>query len=315
MQILVLGAGAIGSVFAGLLCRAGHRVTIVARPAHVDAIKRQGLVIDGIWGTHRVAGLRCVARLAELSQTETGAYDYVLLCVKSHATEGLVKELLQYCPDPPPVVSLQNGLGNLEVIEKHIGRDRVIGGRVIFGVEFIEPARVTVTVCADKTIIGGLRSGIASESVRKLARAFTEAGLEAEATNDIHRFIWGKVLYNCCLNGLATLLRVTYGKLLLSSGTREIMRLIIEEFFLVCQACRIELDWQSVDEYRQVLFDKLIPMTSEHHPSMLQDIMKGKQTEIDSLNGALVDIAAEHGLYLPLNQTITHLIKAKEGQI
>lgn len=313
MNILVLGAGAIGSVFGGFLAQAGHHVCLIARHSHLEAIKRSGLVIEGIWGEHSIHNLTGFESLTTLQEKENTVFDIILLTVKSYDTEPMLKALTACFPDPPPIVSLQNGLGNIEIIETYAGRIKTIGGRVIFGVEFIEPGRVKVTVSADKTMLGGLPGGIERAFIENLAQMLTAAGIPAEATDSIEKYIWGKVLYNCALNGLATVMKVHYGALLAHEGSREIMRQIVAEIFKVIRAKYIELDWKTPDEYTEQLFSKLIPLTFDHHPSMLQDILRHKRTEIDALNGAVVQKGMERDIDLPYNWAITKLIKAREA--
>jgi 2-dehydropantoate 2-reductase len=313
MNILVLGAGAIGSVFGGFLAKAGHHVRLIARPAHLEAIKQRGLIIEGIWGRHVVQNIAGYENLAALRKEETVSFDTVLLTVKSYDTESALQSLTACFPETPPIVSLQNGLGNIEKIEAYAGREKTIGGRVIFGVEFMEPGRVNVTVSADKTMLGGLPGGLDRAFAERLAREFTAAGIPAEATDDIKKYIWGKVLYNCALNGLATMMNVHYGVLLASDSTREIMRRVVTEIFDVLRASGIVLDWREPEEYTELLFATLIPRTFDHHPSMLQDILRHKRTEIDALNGAVVQMGREQGMDLPYNWAITKFIKAHEA--
>jgi 2-dehydropantoate 2-reductase len=313
MSILVLGAGAIGSVFGGFLAKAGHEVCLVARKSHLAAIKEKGLLIEGIWGVHVVNNITGYESVSSVLEKVRHNFDVILLTVKSYDTEPMLKALIACIPDPPPIISLQNGLGNVEIIETYAGREKTIGGRVIFGVEFIEPGRVKVTVAADKTMLGGLPGGIERAIVESFAQMLTAAGIPAEATGSIEKYIWGKVLYNCALNGLATLMNVHYGILLSSDSTREIMHQVVREIFDVVRASGITLDWREPEEYTELLFSTLIPRTFDHHPSMLQDILRHKRTEIDALNGAVVQKGREKEIDLPYNWAITKLIKAREA--
>ncbi|MEI6127526.1 MAG: 2-dehydropantoate 2-reductase, partial [Pseudomonadota bacterium] len=265
-----------------------------------------------IWGSHLVKTLRGYTSLDALALHEDSVFDAALLTVKAYDTEAALRELIKHIPDPPPVISLQNGLGNIEKLEALVGKARAIGGRVIFGVEFIEPGHVTVTVSADRTYIGSSKGGVDRSFVEHIASSFTNAGIPAEVTDDIRSFIWGKVLYNCALNPLATLLNVNYGKLLSCNETKQIMETIVQEIFLLAQARHIRLIWKKPEEFVKHLFEELIPKTFEHHPSMLQDIHRGKRTEIDALNGAVVTMGEQLDLDLPCNRTMAQLIKAKE---
>lgn len=313
MKILVLGAGAIGSVFGGFLAKAGHEVFMVGRRQHMEAIAREGLLIDGIWGTHAItANIHTATELALHGAALKTGFDICLLTVKSYDTAAAAELLAGTLHAIPPVLSLQNGLGNIETIERLLGRKKTIGGRVIFGVEYRRPGRVTVTVAADKTYIGGLPEGIARAYVQELADSFTGAGIPTAATDDIQQYIWGKALYNCTLNPLATILDVHYGLLLSNDATKMIMRQLLEEIFTVTASLPLTLPWPTAAAYADVLFNELIPKTFEHHPSMLQDINRGKKTEIDSLNAALITMAEKSGIAMPCNRVLTQLIKAKE---
>jgi 2-dehydropantoate 2-reductase len=313
MQFVVLGAGAIGSVFGGLLAGAGHAVALIGRQAHCEAIRREGLLIDGIWGAHHIRTVHCYERLAECPAQQLEACDAALLTVKSYDTEAMLADFLAECPDPPPVVSLQNGLGNVERVERHVGRHRAIGGRVIFGVEYRGPGHVSITVSADRTKIGYLDGSADMACVRRLAEVFSGCGLACDAVPDIQTYIYAKMLYNCSLNALATLLGVPYGRLLEHRPARHIMRDIIGELFAVAEAGNIPLAWTGPDDYAEHLFTTLIPATAGHHPSMLQDIRRSKPTEIEALNGAIVEMGRRHGVLAPCNEQITRLIRAREA--
>ena len=184
---------------------------------------------------------------------------------------------------------------------------------MIFGVEYNSPGHVTVTVAADATRIGGLCGGYPQDRCAALAALFSEARIPAEPADDILRSIWGKVLYNCALNPLATLMEVHYGMLLSSQSARDIMRHIIAEIFAVAGKLSIRLDWDRPEQYAEHLFDVLVPKTFDHHPSMLQDIRRGKRTEIDSLNGAIAAYGRRVGCAVPYNTTIRDLIRARES--
>lgn len=314
MRFLVFGAGAIGSVFGGLLAKSGHLVTLIGRKAHMEAIAHSGLVIDGIWGRHVIRdNITPATELTPELLFHSPAFDLCLLTVKSYDTADAMRMICNVFPEPPKVLSLQNGLGNIETISRFIGPSKTIGGRVIFGVEYQIPGLVTVTVAADSTKIGSVSNCIPRHEIEHLASVLTQAGIPTEATDDINRYIWSKILYNCSLNPLATLLNVHYGKLLSNSAARAIMQEIITEIFTVARHLSIKLDWDSPEQYAEVLFGELIPKTFQHHPSMLQDVQHGKRTEIDALNGAIAEYAKRLGCEAPMNALMRDLIKAKES--
>ena len=313
MKILILGAGAIGSVFGGFLAKSGHEVVLLVRQAHMAAINQNGLKIEGIWGEHDITfHIKGYTSLSAIREGEGNAFDLILLSVKSYDTEAVIRDYLQYFLNNVPMVSLQNGLGNLEKIVELLGSDRAIGGRVIFGAEIIESGRVKVTVYADAVVVGGVSGGIDPRMVEKIAAIFSQSGIPSHATNEIEKYIWGKVLYNSALNALGSILEVNYGELLNREETRKIIVYIIHEIFSVIEKSETRLFWNTPDEYLKLLFDELIPATYNHFPSMLQDIRRKRMTEIESINGAVVKTGEDLGLFLPVNKVTLNLVKVKE---
>ena len=309
MNILVMGAGAVGSAVGGFLAQGGHRVALVGRGPHMAAIHERGLRIEGIWGEHLIRGLRTFTSVQEMPREH---FDLVLITTKSYDTSEAAKQALLLLSEDSLVVSLQNGLGNVETISEIVGDHRAVGGRLIFGIKIPEAGRAEITVYADKVMLGSPSHKVDFARLEAIAAAFTKAGIPTEATLEIGQFIWGKVFYNCCLNPLSALLEVTYGELSEHSETRQIMTLVIDEIFAVAGAKRVSLAWRSPLEYQGLLFGRLIPDTYAHHASMLQDVMRGKKTEIDALNGAIARLGEETGIPTPVNLMLTQLIKVKE---
>jgi len=312
MKILVYGAGAIGTVFGGFMAQAGHEVYLIGRTQHIDAIVRNGLFIDGIWGRHHITSLKGYISLAELKKHAEISFDAIFLTVKSYDTDVSVQDLRAQGIVQCPVVSLQNGIGNIEKIAACAGWKNTVGGRVIFGAECREPGHVTVTVSADKTYIGGIAYNPLYEFLTMTAAALTGAGIDTGVTDCIEPFLWGKALYNCTLNPLATLLNVHYGRLLSCKSSKRIIIPIINELFMGMDKHQIKGHWKPPEEYIHHLFRELIPKTFVHHPSLLQDIRSGKKTEIAAMNGAVLSLGTSYGIPLPYNLMMVQLIKAKE---
>ncbi len=308
-RVLVAGAGAVGSVVGGLLARAGHRVTLLGRAPHLRAIARDGLAIDGLYGKHHVGGIACVADAGELAET----FDTVLLTVKSWDTHAMTASVAPRLARKGVVVSLQNGLGNLETVTPVVGADRVLGGRVIFGAVVDRPGAVRVTVHAEPTLIGAPPPGSArlGAVAATLARALTAAGVPAEPTDTITADLWSKVLYNAALNPLGALLGVPYGWLPADPDARALMDAVIAEAFATATAAGVRLRWRDAAAYADVFYERLVPATAEHRSSMLQDLERGRPTEIDAINGWVAARARALGVPAPVNTTLTHLIHAR----
>ena len=308
-EILIAGAGALGSVVGGLLAAAGWPVTLLGRPAHMEAIGASGLAIDGLFGTHRIRGLGCATDPAQLD----GPYAAVFMTVKAYDTAAMAAAVAPHLARDGFLLSLQNGLGNVEAAERALGAARVLGARVIFGSELVAPGHARVTVYADPVLIGSPDPTDArrQDAAARWAAELSAAGIPAKLTGALTAELWAKVLYNAALNPLGALLGVPYGDLPADRDTRMIMDAVIEEAFAVARAEGVELAWPDAAAYRDVFYGRLVPSTAAHRPSMLQDIERGRPTEIDAINGQVAARGAAHGVPTPVNATLARLIRAR----
>ena len=306
--VLVAGAGALGSVFGGLLAGAGTRVTLLGRAPHLTAVRERGLVVDGLFGRHHIAGLACATNVRELG----GRYGTILLTVKSWDTRAMTERVAPLLADGGVVVCLQNGLGNLEAVAEVVGATRVLGARVIFGAELSAPGQVRVTVIADPVLVGSPAAGDAVRArAREWAERFDAAGIPSRYTERLVPELWAKMLYNAALNPLGALLGVPYGWLPDDADARATMDEVIDEAFTVACACGVALAWRTPMEYRQTFYGRLVPSTADHRSSMLQDLERGRPTEIEAINGYVVREGAVHGIPAPTNALLTRLVRAR----
>jgi 2-dehydropantoate 2-reductase len=307
--ILIMGAGSIGSVVGGFLARAGHDVTLVGRQPHMEAIQSGGLHIDGIWGEHHVTGLRTATTCEHLHGQP---FDLIILSVKSYDTEQAIGEAAPLLATDGLVISFQNGLGNVETIAARVGPERTLGGMVIFGARIDKPGHVTVTVYANEVHIGSPTGVIDRDRVEEVAALINASGVPTLATDEIEKHIWGKMLYNCALNPLSAILNVSYGELAAAADTRDIMNNVVGEIFAVAKARGTNLFWNQPEEFLKVFYDVLIPPTSAHYASMLEDLKRGGKTEIEALNGAIVSYGSEANVECPVNEALSNLIRVME---
>jgi 2-dehydropantoate 2-reductase len=314
-RILVAGAGALGSVFGGFLRKGGLDVTLLGRRPHLDAVQQNGLRIDGLWGEHEVRDFGIAREAAELG----GHFDAVVVTVKSYDTQRIVSLVTPLLSPDGVMISLQNGLGNLETIEAIAGAPRSIGARVIFGALIPEPGRVRVTVFADPTAIGALRTGEIPErdtKARRWAEVIDECGVPSCYTECLETLLWAKVFYNAALNPLGALLRVHYGRLPENRDSRALMDAVIDEADAVARAEGVDLPWDDPEEYRREFYDRLVPATYDHRSSMLQDLERGRPTEVEAISGEICRRGAAHGIATPVNETLTRMIRlvSSEGE-
>jgi len=311
MRILIMGAGAIGSIVGGFMARAGHSVTLVGREPHMEAIATNGLRVTGIWGEHTIQGMETRTSLAGL---DANPWDCIVVAVKSYDTPAAAKAIAPLAGPDTLVCAYQNGLGNAEALAEAIGWERVVGVRAIYGVWLPAPGHAEVTVIAQPTALGVYNEAAPAGRVRELAQTMDDAGLPTEYTDRIATLLWQKVTYNCALNPLSALLDVPYGALLDTEPSRNMMQNIVNEVYMVGNELSVVLDPTTSEEYYDLLSDVLIPPTAAHYASMREDFRKGRRTEIDALNGAICRYAESLGLACPVNTTLTRLVRAREAR-
>ncbi|MDF1536231.1 MAG: 2-dehydropantoate 2-reductase [bacterium] len=309
-RFIIYGAGAIGSVFGGMLAKGGHQVDLVGREEHMEAIRKDGLRIDGLLGEFMVEGVGAFTGLERIDPEPVPGV--VFIAVKSSDTARAVQDIARsgIVGDGTLVVSLQNGLGNLESIREMFGPYRSVGGRVIFGAQVTRPGWVHVSVWADSVLIGGPPTGPGVEAARNLAGELTRCGIETRVSENIQAALWGKVLYNAGLNPLSALLEVPYGALGEQENARRLLVLLVEEAFAVASV-EETLPWESLDGYLELFFGKLLPATESHYSSMLQDLEAGRETEIEAITGEVIRRGDARGVPVPVSKVVYELIKAK----
>jgi 2-dehydropantoate 2-reductase len=307
-KILVAGCGAIGSAFACLLKKAGNTVALLGREWHLRAIRARGLAMDGLWGEHRAEGFV----LATDACSIPGHYDLILISVKAHSTTAMVRQVKSFIKPDGVAISLQNGLGNVETLAQTFGASRSLGASILVGAIIPEPGRVTITVQAAPVIIGPLSASNSMVQTHALTELFRQAGIMCEPSDQILAHLWAKVFYNAPLNPLGALLGVHYGALGEQAELKAVMDHIIDEAFAVAVKQGVALSWKSVAEFRALFYSQLLPATFRHQSSMLQDLTRGRKTEIDALNGQIWQYGRSLGIPTPFNEIMTRLIRARE---
>ena len=310
MNIVIMGLGALGTTFATLLKKSGHRVFAMTKDRYLPALSEKKVGIFGIWGEHEAVLDGVFARIDPLKK-ET--IDIIILTVKSYDTEQAATMIAPLVQSGTIVISAQNGYGNYEAVARVVGKSHALLARIIFGARNVKPGQAEVTVIADKVRIGQPEGAIPADTIVRIASEIDKAGVPTAYAPDVNEILWDKILYNCALNPLGALLECNYGSLAEHFHTRQVMNLIITEIFEVAQAHSIKLRWADPDGYIDHFYGKLVPPTKNHYPSMYHDLKAGKKLEIDALNGAVVKLGNEKGVPVPVNETITHLIKAKEA--
>ncbi|ADW19470.1 2-dehydropantoate 2-reductase [Desulfobulbus propionicus DSM 2032] len=314
MHFLIYGAGALGQAIGCMLAADGHKVDLVLRPRFVEALQTTGLRVTGIFGDHGVPPGQ-IGLFTGIRGRSGRDYEAILLTTKTYDTDKAISDIAAlhecYCP----VVSLQNGCGNLEKLAERLGRERSLAGRVITGFEIERPGVVRITVSADAIHVGGCVRGTIPAAAKRLADALSHAGLPSIAVADIYQSLFAKLLYNCALNPLGALLGVPYGALGESAETRMLMDQVIEETFAVINAMGGTTPWPDAASYGRVFYGQLIPATSNHRASMLQDLDHNKPTEVEAMVGYVAAQGRKFGVPTPCCDFLAALVRFKEQQM
>ena len=302
MRIAVIGAGAMGGMFGARFAEAGADVVLVDRDAeHVRAIATDGLAVDAEDGQHwhRLLAVTDPAGLAPA--------DLVLVMVDCNATGEAAAVAGELLAPGGAVLTLQNGIGNVEALVAVLGEARVMAGSTMNSAARTGPGRVAHTHLG-KTVLGEL-DGSQSERLKELAALFEAAGLPVATSDNVMGHIWQKFVLNAALNPVSAITRLRPGEIADSPAARDLVNRILDEVLAVVAAEGISLP--EPDTRGSILGHAVGRMNK---PSMLQHVEQGRRTEIDALNGALLGYAARHGLACPVNETIVQLVKAIEGR-
>ncbi|HUI67106.1 MAG TPA: 2-dehydropantoate 2-reductase [Nitrospirota bacterium] len=308
--ILVTGLGALGTVFATLLKKAGCSVFALTKDKYLPAHSNRRVRVTGIWGEHEAALDGIYSSIDPLRKRKI---DIIILTVKSYDTAAAIAQVKPLVGEHTLVITAQNGYGNYEIVSTVVGKERTLLARIIFGVKLHAPGQAEVTVIADDVRIGQPHGAVDRNRVQKVAVVLTAAGIPTSYAENVYAILWDKILYNAALNPLGAVLECTYGQLAENAETRQIMNSIIDEIFRVAKAHGMPLNWKSAEEYLKHFYTNLVPSTSKHFPSMYYDVKAFKRLEIDALNGAIVMLARDMGIRVPVNETITGLLRAKEA--
>ena len=296
MNIVIMGAGAIGS-FIGAYLSKNNNVILVGRNPHVSAIQSRGLEIKGKTVFRRkIPAVTSVDKISFLP-------DIIFLTVKSYDTENAIGEILPIISKETIVCSIQNGLDNIEKIKSKISLDQIVAGVTSHGVELRKPGVIYHTGVG-WTTIGILKNNI-RDKAELVADLLNKSGIKTDITSDIMREIWKKAIVNSSINPLTAIFSCKNGYLLENPILVGIVDRICMESTSVAQACGISLNQEDLIR----LTHKVISATANNSSSMLQSIKKGKKTEIDSINGKIVEIGEQHNIEPFLNRILLYIMK------
>ncbi len=305
MQVTVIGAGAMGSLFGGLLHRAGNTVRLVdVRADHVAALRKRDLTIE------EPGGARVAVRIpATTDANEALAADLFLLFVKTPFTAAALKPFAGRIPARAVVLTLQNGIGNDEAIARALGR-RV---QISLGVTAQTATPLGPTAVrhrsAGPTIIG-LPDGQRTPDLEAIAVTFSEAGIPTRTTRHVFEHVWQKLLVNVGINALTALANLPNGELFTDPELTTLVRRLVAEAAAVMRAEGIPAPPRDPLDFVRAVAEA----TRSDRSSMLEDVLAGRRTEIDSINGAIVRLGERHGVDVTANRVVSTLVRQRSKQ-
>lgn len=303
-KVLVMGLGALGSVYAALMKSAGHEVHGVGLSAnHIDAASAEGLRVTGASGDRTV-------HLDSVSTTTEGlgsAFDLIIIATKAYDVEQAALDTAPMIGPNTIVQSIQNGVGSMDLIAPHLPQSQlclgVVGG---FGASVLEPGHAHHNGMA--LIRFSPYSDLPMAEVDKAVEIWRSAGFDATSLTDPSRVIWEKLIMNVAFSGPGVLNKLTIGEMLSNESAWEVSRACLEEAFTVAKALKIPIEITDPVHHVRTLAGNI----PDAKPSMLLDALRGSRGEIDVINGSVVRYGDEVGVPTPVNSTVVNLVKAWE---
>jgi 2-dehydropantoate 2-reductase len=302
MKIGIVGAGAMGSLYGGKLAQAGAEVLLydIFR-AHVEAVNASGLRIETLEGKQEVVRLKATVVPGDLADAEA-----LLFFVKSSATAAAARQFAGIAGAGAIAVTLQNGLGNEQILREAFGAQRTAAGVTSQGATFVGPGRVRHAGAGPTHLC---MSDRANRKLAPLAEALNQAGFETHLEENIDSLVWSKLVINVGINALTALTGLPNGRLLDFPPLRSIMAELVDEAVGVARARGISLSYAEPLATVYTVAEK----TGRNRSSMLQDFDRRRPSEIDFINGAILREAESQGIEAPVNRTVTRLIQALDA--
>ncbi|PYV87428.1 MAG: 2-dehydropantoate 2-reductase [Acidobacteria bacterium] len=298
-RIAVVGAGAVGGYFGGMLANAGAHVTMIGRKHFVDAVRRDGLFHDSLHFRKHVP----VHASTEMSAAH-GA-ELVLFCVKTVDTVTAAKSLSPFLASDATFLCLQNGVENAEQVRSATGIE-ALAAVVYVAASVPQPGQIKHVGRGDLVLPE-------SPGTRAIAEMFERASIPCRLTDNIDGELWAKLLWNCALNAISALGQARYGEIAASADARRIMQAVVNEFWNVSQRGGVVLPNIASPTDGMAGVMQIANQMSEARSSTAQDIQRGRRTEIDALNGYIARRADELGINAPVNHSLFTLVKLLEA--
>jgi 2-dehydropantoate 2-reductase len=306
MKIIIVGAGAIGRFFGGMLISGGHEVVFVERDLEVvKVLNEKGIEFMKLGVTNHDACLTVKAN-ATADSHSISSCDLSILAVKGYATAAATRSIAHLVSRQAPILTIQTGLGNIETMAGIVVKRNILGGVTFHGATSLHGSKVR-HAGAGPTLIGEL-DGRGTERVERVMEAFEASGIQTKVSDNVVGHIWAKTVVYSAINPLTAVLRLKNGQLVEKMESITLAKRLIDEGKLVARAYAVQLPEEDLYDW---LLD-LCRKTAENLSPMLQDILNSRPTEIEALNGAIYAMGKHKGIVAPVHQTMTELIHLLE---
>ncbi len=303
MKVLILGAGALGSFIGSRLYKVCDVCLFSRNEAHVNKIRKQGLVVEEMDGSKNVVPVEAVHTVDKIDISP----DLVLVVVKSYDTEDAVRSIKDIVGDGTGFLTLQNGIGNVEIIEKFVDRTKILAGTTSLGSTLVSPGYIRHGG-SGPTYIGKFLGG-KDDFLEEVVDLFNKAGIKTEAVDNPSLFIWKKLLVNTGINAITAIAQVKNGWIFNDQYAKEVATEAVLEGIEVANSMGFNFGKEMVE-----LMIQVAEATSNNISSMYQDVLKKKRTEIEFINGAIVRYGKQCNIATPVNKTLTNLVKLIENK-
>jgi len=311
MKIVIVGPGAMGCLFAGNFAKSGQEVWVLDKyPQRAEKIKQNGISLEGLSNAHNVK-VNVTTKIEDIKKP-----DLIVICVKSYDTEAAVKLIKPLVGETTYVLTLQNGLGNIDAIAEIAGENNVIAGVTSHGSTLLSDGHAKH--CGKgETVIGrwqasGKRQAkqwkIPRRALEDIADVLKNAGFATKVSDKIKDILWSKLIINVGINALTAITRLNNGQMLENEGAKQIMKQAVLEASKIARRKKISLDYS--DPLKKV--ESVCNQTALNMSSMLQDVLKKKKTEVDFINGAIVREGEDLEIPTPVNSVLADLVKTIE---
>ncbi len=293
MKIVVIGTGGVGGYFGGLLCKGGNDVTFIGRGEHRMAILENGLTVKSIKGDFNVKDVQITENIRE-----AGPADVIIIALKAWQVRPLLDDIASIVKDETVIIPLENGVSTPDELIEKIPSRHVVGGmcRII---SMIESPGVITHTGVDPVMIFGELDGALSDRLIRIKELFAASGIDARVSADIKSEMWRKFI-SICVSGLLAVCRATYGEMREIPQTRQMMRDLMSEIYLLSKAAGVKVEPDYVDKAMAFIDTYSYDATS----SLTRDVWDGKFSEIEYQNGTVVRLAERYGIDVPLNRFV-----------